>query len=210
MPGEAIKVQWTTPKTGPENLTVAAGEAKAIVTVGATQTTIYSFCVDMADFINPPTGNYAVTPLLTNSTNPSLNNGNEAAYLYNTYTNGATGPVAGGTVNGVSLTANEEASALQLAIWDLTNSNNGGITFQTSDSKITNAYNFFLTDAGKNGASFIGNWLAENNGDGQSFLYPTGGGGPNLNSPEPASFTLAFAGIGFGLALRRWRRGKLV
>jgi PEP-CTERM motif len=216
-PGEAITVTWKSPNLNggsPVTFDVAAGEAKAVVTpTTGSPATFYTFCVDMSDFINPPTGNYAVTPLFTNSTNPSLYNGNEAAYLYNTY-------AAGGTnVTGISfkvgsttynLSANEEAAALQLALWDLTNGNNGGITIDSgADSNVLAGYSYFL-NAATAGSNYLGQWLAEQNGDGQSFLYPSGGNVPNITTPEPASCTLALVGFGCVLGLRRFRRKSFV
>jgi hypothetical protein len=216
-PGEAITVTWSSPSLNngnPVTDTVAAGEAKAVLTPSSgPSSTYYTFCVDMSDFINPPTANYAVTPLFTNSTNPSLYKGNEAAYLYNTY-------AAGGTnVTGISfkvgnttynLSANEEAAALQLALWDLTNGNNGGITIDSgADSNVIAGYNYFVTAAAA-GTNYLGQWLAEQNGDGQSFLYPNGGNVPNLITPEPASWTLALVGFGCVLGVRRFRLKSFV
>jgi hypothetical protein len=217
--GQGVTVYFTGETGG---IDVYTGEFQATVTNNSHATTIYTFCVDLSDQIQPPT-TYAVNVTATNAANASspfesLANGNAAAYIYNKYAptagssfiSGNTNVPAAGTGLAETLDAPDMSTALQLAIWSLVGQPLN-FTYKTSD--VSTAIQNAVTDLvaiGKANTGSPGQWLAEIGHDGQSFLYPGGGPViPNVSTPAPSSLTLAFSAIACAFAFGHWRRRQI-
>jgi hypothetical protein len=131
-----------------------------------------SLCVDLFHSIyQGDSWDVNLTPL----PDPNLNNGGRAAYLYSTYYN--------------TLTSNDDAAGLQLAVWDIITDNGDGLSsgdFRASNvstGAVTAANNYLSESAGKTGSA---TWMVSTGGK-QNLLCPH-----SASVPEPGS--MAFLG----------------
>lgn len=171
------------------------GQFRMTFDVGGLNQALNSFCIDLTHRVHLNQTYLVNVRNLSEFTPPSLTG--EMAYLYNTY---GTGVMAN----------NNQAAALNLALWRLSLGTAGELTF-SMNATITNAYNAFLTEAALHSSTF-GQWLdAAANGNyqsrGQSVMYPPPPGPQGGVVPVPGSLAmLASCGL-FGLVgtIRRWK-----
>jgi hypothetical protein len=173
----------------------------------STAQTFQTFCVDL--FHDVSNGQqYEVTPT---ATVPTLNNGAQVNYLYQTY--GETkisGTYASLVVNGTTYTnvaANDYAAALQLAIWtELANSGSTtgplSYTLVTGNASVVNSLVSSFLAAAANSTLESGSFLQGDTTqpagytDGQSFLV----------SPTPPTLTLGALALCCVVPVCGWRR----
>jgi hypothetical protein len=173
--------------------------------------TFQTFCVDL--FHDVSNGQqYQVTPT---ATVPTLNNGAQVNYLYQTYGESKiTGTYSLLSINGNTFTnvsANDYAAALQLAIWDEL-ANNGSTTGPLSYSIVTGNASLvnsmvanFLAAAAKStlqSGTFLQGDTTQPAGyaDGQSFLV----------SPTPSTLKLGALALCCVIPVCGWRRYRAV
>lgn len=175
--------------------------------------TFQTFCVDLTHEVSNDQQYQVNFESLSN-----LSNGDKISYLYNQYgqtylppsTTMANFMLNSHSYSGVS--TNDYAAALQVAIWDeLANNGNtsGNLTVTGLDGTAGSLVSDFLTVA--QNASPPGEYLRDVEFDinqtlgGQAFVIPSDA--PDIDTPEPASLTLAGLSLGcfipFGLRLRR-------
>jgi len=174
---------------------VFVGQFRMTYDVGGLNQALNSFCIDLNHRVSVGQTYLVNLRDLSEFTPPSLTG--EMAYLYNTYGTGV-------------MTNNNQAAALNLALWRLSLGTDGQLTF-SANSTITNAYTAFLAEASLHSAT-VGQWLdADANGTyqsrGQSVIYPPPPGQQGGVVPVPGGLALILSGGLFGLArsARRWK-----
>lgn len=197
--GANVTITYAAPTPDyPTGFTLGGFAGKMNLQIGNSPAFI-GFCVDLAHFVNVGQ-TFLVDPYLTNSPTNGLANGDQVAYLANTY--------------GGQPLSNVQGAGLQIAIWSELYNNGTGFTsgiFQYTATENSNDPNYssiaaaataYLNDA--QGKSSVATWY-----DGS----PSGSGqwrGQNMvdpSAPAPSSLILFLLGTG-GMGVAGGRRKR--